>query len=405
MYIYMQETTLSNLSGTWYGGTQVWSGSRTFNTTGWHSFTLSPSFRWDNNNLLISFQHGYTGWTSNYPYFRTVSTSFTSQNYGYSDSGLPTPSYTTTARALIRLTFSGSRSGGGDRYVYIMGDSTWSEPIYKNGTARLESGRANVSFDDVFVSKLNGNAPTVVVTPMGPSNQLYVAEVDATGFSVVENHGTSDVRFNWIAIAKHKGYENPQLPAEVIAYDYNEKISRGLHNDSDIRTDGEGLYFENGDLIVGVHPSLIPDPNFIALKEEFTENPGKRSFREWQSMFGSYGKEIGISEEEYNRQIASAQPEEAFFDEYGNQIPPEWVEEFKAEGVQMFSYEEAQERRKQAYIDNARAMKKAQDPEFQREKEEEHRREIEKHRKDDHRNNETGKTGNIAPDAKPEGEK
>jgi hypothetical protein len=34
-----------------------------------------------------------------------------------------------------------------------------------------------------------------------------------------------------------------------------------LHNDGDTQTNGEGLYYSNGQLIVGIHPSTLPDPN------------------------------------------------------------------------------------------------------------------------------------------------
>ncbi len=290
-----------------------------------------------------------------------------------------------------------------DTMAVLYSNTSTTASVQSSGFGKVSSGTVRVAFDETFRNVVSSEVPVVVtVSPIGRRADIYIGEIDESGFTVIDESGASgEVQFTWIAVGRRSGYENPQLPAEVIAYDYNEKISRGLHNDGDTSTDGEGLYFENGDLVVGVHESLIPDPNFIALKEEFSNDPAKRSFSEWESMFGSYGKEIGVSEEEYNRQIKSDQPVEAFFDEYGNQIPPEWIEELKAEGVLMFSHEDAEARRKQAYIDNARARKQAQDHEFQREKEEEHRREIEKHRKDDRRGNETGEKGNIAPGVQP----
>jgi len=49
------------------------------------------------------------------------------------------------------------------------------------------------------------------------------------------------------------------LPKEVIAADYTTKLEQGLHNDADTKTYGQGLYYENGELHVGVHPSTAPD--------------------------------------------------------------------------------------------------------------------------------------------------
>jgi len=228
--------------------------------------------------------------------------------------------------------------------------------IQSSGFGTLESGTRRVEFDETFRKVVSGEIPVVVtVSPLGCCNGVYISEIDEDGFTVIENSGgRSDIQFTWIAVGRRAGYETPELPHEVVASDYNDKIARGLHNDGDTQTDGEGLYYEDGELVVGPHPSQIPDPDFIALKEEFSNDPAKRSYSEWESMFGSYGKEIGISEEEYNHQIESNQPVEAFFDEYGNQIPPEWVEELKAEGVEMFSYEQSHEMRKQRYIEKAR---------------------------------------------------
>ena len=102
----------------------------------------------------------------------------------------------------------------------------------------------------------------MTVTPTGNSNGVYVSEVTKNGFTVTENNsGNSNVNFSFIVIGRRAGYENPQLPAEVISKDYTNKLARGLHNDNDTNTNGEGLYYENGNLNVGIHPSTLPDPN------------------------------------------------------------------------------------------------------------------------------------------------
>jgi hypothetical protein len=101
----------------------------------------------------------------------------------------------------------------------------------------------------------------VTVTPIGESNGVHLSEVTGEGFTVVENHaGKSNITVNYIAIGKRAGYENPQLAKEVIDAGYVNKLSRGLHNDNDLETDGEGLYYENGELVVGVQLTGIPEP-------------------------------------------------------------------------------------------------------------------------------------------------
>jgi hypothetical protein len=135
--------------------------------------------------------------------------------------------------------------------------------VQTSGTATLSDGMASISFDLVFADIVSSEEPVVVtVTPMGESNGVYLSNVTSTGFTVVENNaGKSNVTINYIAIGKRAGYENPQLAKEVVETGYTSKLARGLHADSDTKTNGEGLYYENGELVIGVHPSSLPDPN------------------------------------------------------------------------------------------------------------------------------------------------
>ncbi len=135
--------------------------------------------------------------------------------------------------------------------------------VQTSGFSTLSKGTCRIEFDDDFKKVISPDVPIIVtVTPTGNSNGVYVSEVTKGGFSVVENNGgKSNVTVTFIAIGRRAGYEHPQLPEEVISSNYVDKLSRGLHNDAEIWTDGEGLFFENGELHSGVHPSVLPDPN------------------------------------------------------------------------------------------------------------------------------------------------
>jgi hypothetical protein len=135
--------------------------------------------------------------------------------------------------------------------------------VQTSGYATLSGGKVSVAFDPAFAASVSTETPVVVtVTPTGNSNGVYLSEVSKNGFSVVENNnGKSSVTVSFIAIGKRAGYEHPNLPREVTDAGYTGKISRGLHNDADNQTNGEGLYYENGQLIVGIHPSVLPDPS------------------------------------------------------------------------------------------------------------------------------------------------
>ncbi len=135
--------------------------------------------------------------------------------------------------------------------------------VQTSGYATLSDGKVSIDFDPAFAAAVSTETPVVVtVTPTGSSNGVYLAEVSGKGFKVAENNdGKSSVTISYIAIGKRAGYENPNLPREVISADYNQNLARGLHNDADTQTDSEGLYYENGNLVVGKHASTLPDPN------------------------------------------------------------------------------------------------------------------------------------------------
>jgi hypothetical protein len=137
--------------------------------------------------------------------------------------------------------------------------------VMTSGTATLSNGRASIAFDPAFASSVSTKEPVVVtVTPIGDCNGVHLTNVNSSGITIVENiNGKSNVTVNYIAIGKRAGYENPSLPAELIDANYTSNMASGLHNDADTKTNGEGLYYENGQIVVGKHPSTLPDPNRI----------------------------------------------------------------------------------------------------------------------------------------------
>jgi hypothetical protein len=154
-------------------------------------------------------------------------------------------------------------------YTNVSSDVT----VQTSGYATLSNGKVSIDFDPAFAASVSSETPVVVtVTPTGSSNGVYLSEVSGKGFKVAENNdGKSAVTISYIAIGKRAGYEHPNLPQEVIASNYTNNLARGLHNDSDTQTNGEGLYYENGSLVVGIHPSTLPDPNKPAAETVITK--------------------------------------------------------------------------------------------------------------------------------------
>ncbi|WP_367328072.1 hypothetical protein [Lentimicrobium sp.] len=155
------------------------------------------------------------------------------------------------------------QENGSDTQTVLYTSVSTGATVQTSGTAMLSSGKATVDFDPVFADAVSENEPVVVtVTPVGNSNGVYIESVSGRGFTIAENNsGKHSVMVNYIAIGRRAGYENPVISSEVVEKAYTAKIARGLTNDGNTEVDGEGLYHENGQLFVGVHPSALPDPD------------------------------------------------------------------------------------------------------------------------------------------------
>lgn len=155
------------------------------------------------------------------------------------------------------------QDNGTDTKTILYTNTSTEVTVQTSGMAQLSNGRASIKFDQAFVSSVSGGEPIIVtVTPLGSSQGVYLTEISSTGCTIMENNaGKSNVTVNYIAIGKRAGYEQPSLPGDVIDASYVNKVDLGLHNDNDLQTNSEGLYYENGRLVVGRHPSTLPDLN------------------------------------------------------------------------------------------------------------------------------------------------
>jgi hypothetical protein len=94
-----------------------------------------------------------------------------------------------------------------------------------------------------------------------------------------------------------------------------------------------------------------------------SENPSLHTYSEWSAMFSSIGKGMPMPESVYNDLIRDTKQDSQspLFDEYGNQVNPEWVEMLVKEGVKLYTRQEADERRLNAYIGNTSAKRQAEE--------------------------------------------
>lgn len=121
--------------------------------------------------------------------------------------------------------------------------------ISTRGIATLDAnGEQNVIFDKNFSALVAENSIVVTVTPIGNSSQMYLEkEPTSSGFTVKTDKAFAG-KFSYIAIGTRKGFENVSVPKEIIASNYDEKMSEILHNEANLSTEGTPVNWNGTDL-------------------------------------------------------------------------------------------------------------------------------------------------------------
>lgn len=119
-----------------------------------------------------------------------------------------------------------------------------------NGKTSLESGKVFVAFDKAF-SQIISNVDDVIITasPQGKSNGIYIDSITKEGFWIYENNdGTSNVKIAWIAITKIKGEENPEVPSDLLANDFDTKMDGVMFNENNTRETAQSLWWDGNQI-------------------------------------------------------------------------------------------------------------------------------------------------------------
>ena len=115
-----------------------------------------------------------------------------------------------------------------------------------NGKVTLENGKVFVPFERAF-SQIISNIEDVIITasPQGKSNGVYIDQITKEGFWLYENNdGTSNVKISWIAITKIKGEENPEVPTDLLANDFDKKMDGVMFNDNNTAETPQSLWWD-----------------------------------------------------------------------------------------------------------------------------------------------------------------
>lgn len=119
-----------------------------------------------------------------------------------------------------------------------------------NGKVLLENGKVFVPFDKAF-SQIISNIDDVIITatPQGKSNGVYIDKISKDGFWIYENNeGTSNVKTAWIAITKIKGEENPEVPTDLLANDFDTKMDRVMFNENNTIDTAQSVWWDGNQI-------------------------------------------------------------------------------------------------------------------------------------------------------------
>ena len=138
---------------------------------------------------------------------------------------------------------------GDDERVATYVPTSDNPTIYLSGVGQLTDGKSLIKFDEKYQKLISDKEPVIVtVTPIGESNGLHLVSSKSSGFSVAENgKGTANIQFTWIVIATRKGYENIELPEEVISNKFDKNIDGFMYNEADTENSAQPLWW-NGEL-------------------------------------------------------------------------------------------------------------------------------------------------------------
>jgi hypothetical protein len=125
--------------------------------------------------------------------------------------------------------------------------------VNKAGVGQLINGKASITFNEDFAALIDKSAtPVITITPIGDCNGIHIENITSSGFTIAENqHGTSNVSFNYIVIAKRVDADNVSIPQEVLDANFDKNLKDFMFNESDrehvaipMWWDGEKIRFD-----------------------------------------------------------------------------------------------------------------------------------------------------------------
>jgi hypothetical protein len=124
------------------------------------------------------------------------------------------------------------------------------------GRATLSAGLSSVQFPESFTQSISEDIPiAIIATPIGEANDLYVANISGSGFSLKESgERKSNAEFSWIAIGVRKGYGDASAPQEILERSFDSEMSRIAFDENNLAESAQGLWHDGATLRFGNPP-------------------------------------------------------------------------------------------------------------------------------------------------------
>jgi len=144
--------------------------------------------------------------------------------------------------------------------------------VQSRGVSNLISGTAYISFDKMFNQLIDTKKPIIVtITPIGESNGVHIVNVDKNGFTIKENlNGSSNVKFNWVAIAEKINKEEV-ISKEILLADFDKNMNGVMHDDT--LNGGSAVWWNGNNVQFGKSAPINQTRTKIAEQRKKLERP------------------------------------------------------------------------------------------------------------------------------------
>ncbi|HOK37996.1 MAG TPA: hypothetical protein PLC87_04930 [Bacteroidales bacterium] len=151
--------------------------------------------------------------------------------------------------------------------------------IQTSGQFELNNKEMIISFPTEFTEQVSNNQPIIVtLTAMGGFVNMYLDYVNSNEFKVIADYSQIDVsrinkkiKVNWIAVGVRKGYENFNVPREILSKEYDYLMDGVMHNESDTETNATPIWWDGNNLHFTPIPEIPLDKNIRRITPEKKE--------------------------------------------------------------------------------------------------------------------------------------